>query len=458
MVANIDKNIGAIYAFLKECCKKVADQLQSTLEATASAGSSLGGGLSGGSGSGVAGMGSQGAAAAAAAAAGAVSSAGEAAEKAVQRAVSNIVPMIEPPIPTSVEGYYRSVDRNTGRYEFRQHSWVDRMAQAMKKKKTFGGRLARGGAALINKYYEVGENGVGELFRVGKKLFLMPGASGEVIPPISAANAGVPQSYNELSYNIGRRLEAMVANIDKNIGAIYELLKECCKNIGKSLEDSLSKADDLSSSLSGALGGSGGVGNTGMGLSGAVGGFGGSGGQKAVDVASEAAKKVVGKISDLVEPPIPTSVSGYYRAMGTGTGLDAGYDLRRKTWVDRMAREYNKKKSFGGFLAKGGVTELGKVYRVGEEVPELLRTASGKQFLIPSEHGHVSPLGMTPPQAIQVSNTTHVNVRQGDINVTVNGAQGDPQEIAQAVRQEIGELLSTQTRRAATTLAGAGRI
>jgi hypothetical protein len=119
-----------------------------------------------------------------------------------------------------------------------------------------------------------------------------------------------------------------------------------------------------------------------------------------------------------------------------------------------------KYREFGGMRASGGNVYDNAFYRVGENKPEIFSTLSGKQYFIPHERGMIKPLVPTqqaPPPPMSGSRT-NINMRGGDIYINIDGANANPQEIASAIKRELGDYLSLTDRRVEATLSGAGRV
>lgn len=368
------------------------------------------------------------------------------------------------------------------------------------------GARARGGPVRKGSLYEVAENGVSELLKLGGKTYLIPGQNGSVIPPSAVMNAGaragaragaagipspwqlgiIPGQENGIigmndpqtaNLEVNRHQETILAHIDKTLGEILAWVEEYPAYWDEKFKTLLTAFETMEQSISSAISAistasSGGGGGVSGGVSGGsyVGGQASSapttsGSSTVFDIAasvgsavSSAASTALRSIGDVIKNATSTSSGStdIWANSGSTQSKLGMYSWENITGIDGG-------RYFGGQTARDSIyaiTETGK--------PEIYSEGTNSYLLTGNQSGRVSPLDkfMQPkihpmmPVAGGAQNgynqsvTYDVNIQEGDINITAPGAGQDQVE---AIRRAISEQQQSNRERISTVLKQTGR-
>lgn len=144
-----------------------------------------------------------------------------------------------------------------------------------------------------------------------------------------------------------------------------------------------------------------------------------------------------------------TAILGEVQRINSGSGGGSS------SWLDSDAEEESSGSGsiwsritdafFGGNRALGGPVQPGKFYGVADgDVPEIL-SMGGRQYLLPSSRGFVTPIPSANPYAgSQTHNYGSVNV---SVPITIEGSGADASEIVRRVEREVVPKITEAIRR-----------
>jgi len=323
--------------------------------------------------------------------------------------------------------------------------------------------------------YKVMENGQPELYESNGETYFMSPQAGAISaldslsPSTPAAGAlGMANgAVNDLldmndpavaNLEVNRHLEAMVANIDKNLGKFLEMYTNTADATFEKWELLFEKLETLGQSISAGM-----TDGAGAGGDGGSGGSGGSASGSAVSNATgtgvNVLKKAVGVVNTATNTVANILSALFHAKDGPVDIYQAGYNADRA----------DSDGTVSGGRYFGGRTERRKAYHVNETgKPELYREGTNNYLLTGNQPGRVSPLDHLMRSSLRpadpVANggrngynqyvTYDVNVTEGDININAPGA--GPAQVA-AIRRSVAQQQAENRERISTVLKRHGR-